>query len=80
MNLHNIHKKLPYSEFGRIHKDTGNRPLKLGQIFKKGGGESRFLDLRGYISPVLFHLNNSIKLVIIAQIPCNYLRGNHGLQ
>ena len=33
MNLYNELKDLPYSDLGRIHKDTGNRPLKLGQFF-----------------------------------------------
>ena len=35
-NLYNKHKKLPYSELGRIHKDTFNRPLKLGHFFSFG--------------------------------------------
>ena len=33
MNLYNLYKKLSYSDFGRIHKATVNRPLKLGQFF-----------------------------------------------
>ena len=36
MNLFNKHNNLPYSDLGRIHKDTGNRPLKLGQFFSLG--------------------------------------------
>ena len=33
MNLYNKLIDLSYSDLGRIHKDTGNRPLKLGQFF-----------------------------------------------
>ena len=33
MNLYNKYNNLPYSDLSRIHKDTGNRPLKLGQFF-----------------------------------------------
>ena len=36
MNIYNKHNNLPYSDLWRIHKDTGNRPLKLGQFFSLG--------------------------------------------
>ena len=33
MNLYNKLNDLPYSDLVRIHKDTGNGPLNLGQYF-----------------------------------------------
>ena len=33
MNLYNKVNDLPYLDLDRIHKDTGNRPLNLGQFF-----------------------------------------------
>ena len=35
-NMSVDYEYLPYSELGRIHKDIGNRPLKLGHFFRFG--------------------------------------------
>ena len=53
MNLYNKLNDLPYLDLGRIHKDTGNRPLKLGQFFS-------FVNFHGFIGYSCQYINKAL--------------------